>query len=155
MYELKPRDTFIGKNGNVKNALVAPGVKIDGYVENSFIFENTIVREGAKILNSVVLPGHTIGKKALLENCLILPFYGEAAPGTTIGDKSIIGGISKSANKLFPEHMQSGLTIIGYNVEVPGNTVIEPSSCIDWGVTKNDVKQKKNIKKGSFLSLEG
>ena len=152
LYEKKPKDSEIGRTGSVKNSLFSPGGKIDGYVENSFLFTNVTVREGAKIIDSVIFPGHTIGKKAVIKNALLLPYTLVPSPGTTIGDKSIIGGMSKAANREYPEQIHSGLSVIGFNIEVPGGTVMEPASCIGWGASKSDIKQRKVIKKGSCLA---
>lgn len=154
LYGKKPKDCIIGKSGSVKNSLISPGTKIDGQVVNSFLFENVQVREGAKISNSVIFPGHTIGKKAVISNAVLLPSSLDAAAGATIGDKAIIGGSSKTANKTFPEHIQSGLTVIGFDTEIPGNLVMEASSCIDYGVTKSALKQRKVVKKGAYISPE-
>lgn len=154
LFQRKPQDSQIGKNGHVGNSLISPGVKIDGTVENSFIFSNVIIKEGASVKNSIVLPGHTIGKKAVIENTLLLPCENEPAPGTTVGEKSRIGGKSKIVNNTYPEQIHSGLTVIGFNVEIPSDTVIEPSVCIDCGVSKGDIKRRKIIKKGSYLSPE-
>ena len=152
LYERKPKDSEIGRTGSVKNSLFSPGGRIDGYVENSFLFTNVTVREGAKIIDSVIFPGHTIGKKAVVKNAVLLPFTLEPSPGTTIGDKSIIGGMSKAVNKDYPEQVHSGLSVIGFDIEVPGGTVMEPASCIGWGAAKSDIKQRKVIKKGSCLT---
>ena len=155
LYERKPKDSEIGKNGAVSNSLFAPGSRIDGNVKNSFIFEDVSIREGASVENSIIFPGHTIGKKSVIKNSVVLPFTLEPSPGTTIGDKSIIGGKSRGANKVFPEHIQSGVSVIGFNTEVPPGTVIEPASCIDWNVAKSELKENRVIKKGSYITSKG
>ena len=58
------------ETAKVKNALVGTGSIIKGSIENSIIFRNTIIEEGAKIKNSVIMQKCHIGKKAILENVI-------------------------------------------------------------------------------------
>ena len=57
-------------NAKVKDALVGTGSIINGTIENSVIFRNVIIEEGAKVKNSVILPLCHVGKKAILENVI-------------------------------------------------------------------------------------
>ena len=57
-------------NAKVKDALVGTGSIINGTIENSVIFRNVIIEEGAKVKNSVILPLCRVGKKAILENVI-------------------------------------------------------------------------------------
>ena len=54
----------------VKNALVGTGSIIKGQIENSIIFRDVVIEEGAKIKNSVIMQRCKIGKKAIIENCI-------------------------------------------------------------------------------------
>ena len=58
------------ETAKVSNALVGTGSLIKGQVENSVIFRDVVIEEGAKIKNSVILPSCKIGKKAIIENCI-------------------------------------------------------------------------------------
>ena len=58
------------ETAKVKNALVGTGSLIKGQIENSIIFRDVIIEEGAKIKNSVIMQRCKIGKKAVIENCI-------------------------------------------------------------------------------------
>ncbi len=58
------------ETAKVKNALVGTGSIIKGDIENSVIFRNVVVEEGAKIKNSIIMQKCHIGKKAILENVI-------------------------------------------------------------------------------------
>ena len=54
----------------VKNAIVGTGTIVKGSVEDSIVFRNTTIEEGAKIKNSVIMATCHIGSKAVLENVI-------------------------------------------------------------------------------------
>ncbi len=58
------------ETAKVKNALVGTGSIIKGAIENSIIFRNTYIEEGAKIKNSIIMQKCKIGAKAILENVI-------------------------------------------------------------------------------------
>ena len=55
----------------VKNALVGTGSIIKGQIENSIIFRDVVIEDGAKIKNAVIMQKCHIGKKAVIENAII------------------------------------------------------------------------------------
>ena len=58
------------ETAKVSNALVGTGSLIKGQIENSVIFRDVVIEEGAKIKNSVIMQRCKIGKKAVIENCI-------------------------------------------------------------------------------------
>jgi len=63
--------TFYSDNAAITNSLIADGCVIDGEVEDSVLFRDISVGEGAKIAKSVVMQGAVIGKGSKLEYCII------------------------------------------------------------------------------------
>ena len=59
------------ETAKVKNSLVGTGSLIKGEIENSIIFRDVVIEEGAKIKDCVIMPKCHIGKKAVLENIII------------------------------------------------------------------------------------
>lgn len=59
------------ETSKVSKALVGTGSIIKGNIENSIIFRDTIVEEGAKIKNSVIMQKSHIKKNAVIENAII------------------------------------------------------------------------------------
>ena len=56
---------------SVKNSLVSGGCIINGKVENSVLFDNAYIGDGAVIKNSIILGDVYIGDNATVENCII------------------------------------------------------------------------------------
>ena len=62
---------FIGKDGKVESSLVNEACQIHGLVKNSVLFDQVTVERGAKVINSVLLPGTYVKKDARLYNCVV------------------------------------------------------------------------------------
>ncbi len=63
--------TKYGDNAHVKNCFVADGCIIDGEVENSIIFRNVRIAQGAKIKNSIIMQNSKIRSGTSL-NCAVV-----------------------------------------------------------------------------------
>ena len=59
------------RTANVKNSLVNANGNIFGTVENSVLFRDVYVSEGAVVRNSIILPGGRVGQYAVVENAII------------------------------------------------------------------------------------
>lgn len=75
---------YIGKNGVVKNSILALGCEIYGTVENSILGSNVIVEEGAIVKDAVVLANSIIKKDAMISYSII-------DENVTVGEKAVIG----------------------------------------------------------------
>ncbi len=62
--------TMYGFDSSVKNSLVADGCTINGCVENSIIFRDCFIEEGATVKNSIIMQGAKINRGARLD-CVI------------------------------------------------------------------------------------
>jgi len=76
---------FIQESGSVTRSIVNQGCVINGHVENSVLFTNVIVEEGAVVKNSVVFPHSIIRKNAWVERVIISENI-EISEGTIVGD---------------------------------------------------------------------
>ena len=81
---------FITAKAQVKNAMIVDGCFVSGQVEHSILSANVQVKEGAKIFDSIIMPGATIGKDVIIKRAII----GENA---IIGDGAVIDGTAKIA----------------------------------------------------------
>lgn len=63
--------SFYGESCAVKNSIVADGCMLDGDVENSVLFRQVTVGEGAKVENSVVMNDTVIGEGAQLKYVIL------------------------------------------------------------------------------------
>ena len=59
------------RTANVKNSLVNANCNLFGTVENSVLFRDVYVSEGAVVRNSIILPGGRVGQYAVVENAII------------------------------------------------------------------------------------
>ena len=80
----------IGKNGIVKNSMVALGCEIYGSVENSILGSNVIVEEGAVVKDAVVLANSVIKANATVSYSII-------DENVTVGKNAVIG-VNKDPN---------------------------------------------------------
>ena len=62
---------FIGATGEVDNAYITEGCVVDGKVQNSVLFTNVTVEEGAEVIDSVVMPNCVVKSGAKLVRCLV------------------------------------------------------------------------------------
>ncbi len=101
----------IGKNAKVKNSIISDNCLINGEVINSIIFPNVIIEKGCVIKDSIILDNNHIGKNCRIFNTII--DEGEEGEIINIGESSSIGREgSLYKNKLYPEYIYSGLTVI-------------------------------------------
>lgn len=75
---------YIGPNADIKRAFITQGCVIDGSVKNSVLFTGAKVGEGAKIIDSVLMPGVTVESGAVVTRALV-------ADGVKIGKGAKIG----------------------------------------------------------------
>lgn len=59
------------ENAEVKSSMVSNGCLIEGTVENSVIGRGCVIKSGAVVKNSVILPGVEIGKDVHVENQVV------------------------------------------------------------------------------------
>ena len=63
--------TYYAEGSKVSDCLVADGCVIGGRLENSVLFRDVKVDEGAVVKNSIVMQGTIIGKGARIENAIV------------------------------------------------------------------------------------
>ena len=62
---------YIGANANIKTSFITQGCMIDGEVKNSVLFTNAKVAAGAKVIDSVLMPGVVVEEGAIVERALV------------------------------------------------------------------------------------
>lgn len=62
---------YIGKEASIKNSIVNQGAVILGSVEHSVISNEVWIEKGAKVINSVLLPGARICKNAVVKDAIV------------------------------------------------------------------------------------
>lgn len=79
---------YIGEEAKVSNSYINQGSIIEGSVEHSVIFSDTLIEKGAKVIDSVIMPGVKIKSNAVVNRCIV-------ASDVEIGEGVIVGN-SKS-----------------------------------------------------------
>lgn len=62
---------YVGPNGSVKSSIIGEGSVILGSVTRSVIFYGVTVEEGARVTNSVIMPGTVIEKDVVIDKAII------------------------------------------------------------------------------------
>ncbi len=110
---------YIGINAKLSNSSISEGCSIDGEVENSIIFPDVTVKEGALIRNSILMPGVTVEKDSRIEYSII-------AADTTIGSGVCMGACSSAED---PDS-HPDITVIGQNLTISDGTVIPAGAMV-------------------------
>ena len=106
---------YVGKKAKITNSTVTEGCNIDGEINHSVIFGGVEVGEGAKITDSVVMPGAVIGKNVVIEKTVI-------GNDAIIKDGSKIGvSEAQGENKYASKYCTHGIVLIEGGAEVDGD----------------------------------
>ena len=62
---------YISENAKINNCLINQGCYIEGEVKHSVIFKDVKIGKGAKVIDSVILPGCTIKDGAVIKKCIV------------------------------------------------------------------------------------
>lgn len=62
---------YLGPNANIKRAYITQGCVVDGEVKNSVLFTDVKVGKGAKIIDSVLMPGVEVEEGAVIKRALV------------------------------------------------------------------------------------
>jgi len=122
-----------GDNASVANCLISGGCVIDGQVEHSVIAPGVQIARGAVIKDSIIMEKAVIGRHSVVDRCIL-------DKQVTVGSDSFVGsGEDRRPNRLHPEILSSGLTVIGKQAAIPSKFKIGRNCIIYEGVTGNDL----------------
>lgn len=116
----------VDAGAEVESSLMAHGCVVGGRVARSILFPGVHVGEGARVEDSIVMTGCQIGPAAIVRRAIL-------DKQVRVGERVSVGSEkAKRANRLFPEHLSSGLTLVGKRsvlpagVRVGGNCLVGP-----------------------------
>lgn len=128
----------IGSSALIENSLVHSGCLVEGEVQRSILFPGVRVEAGARVKDSVLLFDTIVGPGAVLDKTI-------ADVEVRIGAESVVGDSEDfTANREFPDLLNSGITLIGKGVEIPRhfhmgcNCIVYPS-IKEKGFAENEV----------------
>ncbi len=134
----------IAKQAVIKNSLVSSGSVIEGTVLNSILSPGVRIEKGAYVIDSVIMHDSVIGKRASLTEVI-------ADKRTHFGAGCQVGlGEAQQANQKYPDHLYSGLTIIGKDAYVPARAKIFKNSIVEPQANAESFKGK-SFGPGSYI----
>ena len=135
----------IGPKAKVDGNLLSNGARVDGVVERSILSPGVYVAPGAKVINSIILHDAVIESGAVVDRCVI-------DKGAVIRSKALVGhGEDNRPNEELPELLNTGLTLIGRDCEIPSGLTIGRNVTVAPSTDATYFKRKKKIASGKTI----
>ncbi|MCC6349052.1 MAG: glucose-1-phosphate adenylyltransferase [Candidatus Eisenbacteria bacterium] len=122
----------IEHGAKIAHSMIANGCRVAGQVVNSMLFPGVDVAPGAVIRDSIVMHDSVVGPRAELRRCIVDKEV-EIGPGAQLGH-----GEERAPNRACPEHLSSGLVIVGKRARIPGGITIGQNARIGASVSEQD-----------------
>jgi len=120
----------VGSNAWVGGNLLSNGCIIEGVVERSVLSPGVRVAPGAVVRDSVVMNDTVISSNAKIERAII-------DKEVWLGEGAEIGyGVDNVPNRLHPERLNTGLTVVGKRARIPAGIRIGHNVIINPDVTE-------------------
>ncbi len=110
--------SVVGRNADVESSLIANGCCVEGKVTRSILFPGVTVQPGARIEDSIVFSDSFIAAGATLRSSIIDKMV-------RVGRDAFVGfGNPTCPNSLYPDIVNSGISVIGKRSTIPDGTRI-------------------------------
>jgi glucose-1-phosphate adenylyltransferase len=134
----------ISKEAEVDRSLICNGCVIHGTVSSSILSPGVVVERGARVENSIIFHGTRVCRGAAVKNVIL-------DEGIMVGKNASIGdGDSSVANKLQPEYLDFGLTVVGSKTSIPPGMRIG-TNCLVCGSRDTGRISAGNIEDGGHF----
>jgi glucose-1-phosphate adenylyltransferase len=138
----------IGPNAQADGNLLSNGCRVDGVVERSVLSPGVYVAEGAVVKDSIIFNDSVIEAGAIVDRAII-------DKGVVIGSGAHVGaGDDNTSNTEMPERLNTGLTLIGRNGQVPPKMIVGRNVCVHPYSTHEDFGKRKKVPSGSSIGQE-
>jgi len=142
--EIASPPTKVGDNATVTNCLLSGGCKIEGHLEHSILSPGVQVAEGAIVKDSIIMNNTHIGRNCIIDHSIL-------DKEVTIEPNSRIGfGDDYRINRLYPDILKTGLTIIGKRTIIPADYKIGRNCIIYDSVSEGDLPESE-LKSGETV----
>ena len=120
----------IGPGASVANSYISQGCKIDGSITNSILSPGVIVESGAQVEDSILFHNVLVGSGTHLRKVI-------ADKSCRIGKNGQIGLDMHQIhpNKLYPNHLNTGITLLGRDASIPAECRIGRNCLISPGTS--------------------
>ncbi len=122
-----------GGNARVSNSLISAGCVIKGTVLNSVLSPGVVVEEGALVKDSILFRDCLVEKNARIDLAVsdkYCRFGQDARVGT--------GEHHDIANRLYPKHLYTGITLIGESSKIPPGMKIGRNCIVRCNAAEED-----------------
>lgn len=114
------------------NSAISPGCVIAGAIENSILSPGVVIEKGASVKDSIVMHDTVISQGARICRSII-------DKEVLVGKNAVIGhGDVKKPSGRFPDHLYSGLSLIGKKASIPPGARIGTNCIIYPSVEEKD-----------------
>jgi glucose-1-phosphate adenylyltransferase len=104
--------------GRVQRSLVANGCRVAGQVEGSILFPGVVVESGATVRDSIVMNDTVIERGAAIDRAIL-------DKEVVVGGGARVGhGENGVPNDACPDHLSSGLLVVGKGARLPAAVTI-------------------------------
>ncbi|MBM3174188.1 MAG: glucose-1-phosphate adenylyltransferase [Chloroflexi bacterium] len=124
--------TKLGPRAQVTRSLVANGAIVNGRVEDSVIFPRVFIEESAFVKDSIIFEDTTVNQGVVIDRSIIDKRVW-VGPGACIGYSDDF-----TPNKEEPTHLNTGITLVGKGVKIPGEVKIGRNCKIECWVESAD-----------------
>ncbi|UNI17417.1 translation initiation factor eIF-2B epsilon subunit, GEF [Purpureocillium takamizusanense] len=106
------RDTTIGSGSSISHSVIGKGCKIgaDVVIKNSYIWDNAIIEDGARISSSILADSVSIGKKCNIPSGSLISHRVRISDGTSLDKTAVLStitadgaAVAKDTNLLGPD----------------------------------------------------
>jgi glucose-1-phosphate adenylyltransferase len=127
----------LGPRAQISRALICNGAIVNGTVIDSVISQRVFIEEDAVVKNSIIFEDTTIGRGSIIEKSII-------DKQVWISRGSHIGvGNDYTPNKEEPDHLNTGITIVGKGARIPSDTLVGRNCKIEPWVEAADFISKQ------------
>lgn len=127
-----PPPVKLGPGGQVSRSLICNGSIVNGHVVNSVISDSVFIEEGSVVADSIVFSNSFIGRNAIIHRSIV-------DKQVTVGQGCQIGmGEDYTSNRDEPDHLNTGITVLGKGSKLPDGTRVGRNVKIGCWVGDND-----------------
>jgi glucose-1-phosphate adenylyltransferase len=142
-WEIRPNPEYGGRpmdhaparflsGGKVASSLISAGCVIEGTVINSVLSPGVRVKKGAVVTNAVVFDDAVIGENAIVD-LAVLDKRVQVGTGAAVG----LGDNLTLANKDFPKHLYTGISLIGKEAKIFPGARIGRNCIVNFGYNED------------------
>jgi len=122
----------LGPKAQISRALICNGAIVNGTVIDSIISQKVFIEEDAVVKNSIIFEDTTIGRGSIIEKSVI-------DKQVWVSRNCHIGmGDDYTPNSEEPDHLNTGITLVGKGAKIPNDTMIGRNCKVEPWVEATD-----------------